>query len=183
MKLLLGIIGEQFSGKDTVADYLVAKHNAFHIRQSHILDEILDVLDLPISRRNEMDLGIALRKTFGTDTVGKAVEKRLRESNQELQVVQGIRFQEEFNIVRRLGGKMIYITAPAETRYQRAMQRQEKADDQTQTFDQFLETEKTEPTEVGIPGLGAKADVKIENNGTLEELYQQIETILHGEEI
>lgn len=181
MKLLLGIVGEQFSGKDTVADYLVEKHGAFHIRQSHILDEILNVLGLPISRRNEMDLGMGLRQMFGTQTVGEAVRKRLEKSDKELRVVQGIRFQEEFDIIRGLGGKMIYITASPETRYNRAMNRQEKSDDQTQTFEQFLETETTEPTEVSIPELGAKADYKIDNNSSLEELYQQIETILHGE--
>jgi len=178
MKLLLGIMGEQFSGKDTAAEYLVAKHGAFHIRQSHILDEILEVLGLPISRRNEIDLGMALRQSFGTQTVGRAVEKRLRDSPQELKVAQGIRFREEFDIVRGLGGKMVYITAPAEIRYQRAMQRKEKSDDQTQSFEQFLETEKIEPTEIGIPALGAQADFKIENKGTLEELYQKIEAIL-----
>lgn len=181
MKLLFGIVGEQFSGKDTVADYLVKKHGAFHIRQSHILDEILSALGLPISRRNEMDLGIGLRQMFGTQTVGEAVKKRLEKSAKELQVVQGIRFQEEFDIFREMGAKIIYITAPAEIRYERAMRRQEKSDDQTQTFDQFLNTEKTEPTEVGIPELGAKADLKLDNSGSIEQLYQQIETILHGQ--
>jgi dephospho-CoA kinase len=178
MKLLLGIVGEQFSGKDTAADYLKDKHGAFHIRQSHILDEILNVLGLEISRRNEIDLGMALRQVFGTQTVGQAVAKKLAESNKPLEVAQGIRFQEEFDIVRKLGGKMIYITAPAEIRYQRAMQRQEKTDDRKQTFEQFLETEKTEPTEVGIPGLGAQADMRIDNSGSREDLYKKIDDLL-----
>lgn len=183
MKLLLGVVGEQFSGKDTVADYLVAKHGAFHIRQSHILDEILHILGLPISRRNEIDLGMALRSTFGVQAVGQAVAKRLAESDKELRVVQGIRFQEEFDIVKRFGGKMIYITAPPEIRYERAMKRQEKSDDQEKTYEQFLALEQTEPTETGIPKLGQQADYTITNQGDLTELYEQIEKILHDQGI
>ena len=64
MSLVLGIIGERFAGKDTVAEYLVKKYKAFQIRHSLILDEILNILDLPISRRNEMDIGAAIRSKY-----------------------------------------------------------------------------------------------------------------------
>ncbi len=181
MKLLLGIVGEQFSGKDTIADYLQAKHGAFHIRQSHILDEILNVLGLEISRRNEIDLGMALRKVFGTHTVGNAVAKRLAQATEPLQVVQGIRFQEELDIVKRFGGKIIYITATPEIRYERSKQRKEKVDDQENSFEDFLKIEQAEPTETGIAGLGQQANYKINNIGDLENLYQKVEDILTAE--
>lgn len=181
MKLLLGIVGEQFSGKDTVADYLQAKHGAFHIRQSHILDEILNILALEISRRNEIDLGMALRQVFGTHTVGNAVAKRLAQATEPLQVVQGIRFQEELDIVKRFGGRIIYITGPVEIRYERSKQRKEKTDDQEKSFDEFIKIEQTEPTEIGIAKLGEQADYKINNDSGLEELYQKVEDILTAE--
>lgn len=182
MKLLLGIVGEQFSGKDTVAEYLERKYGAFHIRQSHILDEILNTLGIEISRRNEMDLGMALRKTFGTQTVGEAVRKRLDAAHEEIKVVQGIRFREEFDIFKAMGAKMLYVTAPAEIRYQRALKRNEKSDDQNQSFEEFTTREVTEPTEINIATLGGQADYRIENDGTLEQLYQKIEQLIHGQD-
>nr|AIA16114.1 AAA domain protein [uncultured bacterium]AIA16345.1 AAA domain protein [uncultured bacterium] len=180
MKLLLGFIGEINSGKDTAAEYLVNKYGAYHIRQSHILDEILGVLGIEVSRRNEIDLGMALRSAFGADTVGKAVEKRLKQSDADIRVVQGIRFQEEFDIIQGMGAKMVYITAPSDMRYERSNKRREKSDDGQQTFTEFTATEKTEPTEVGIPMLGAQADVRICNDGDLDHLYQQLEQLIHG---
>ncbi len=91
-------------------------------------------------------------------------------------VVNGIRM-DEMDLVKSWGARIIYITAPAEIRFQRYQQRREKADDGQMDFKAFCEQEK-EPTEVGIPDLGAKADFKIENTGTLEELYAKVDNIV-----
>ena len=178
MKLVLGILGEKFSGKDVATEYLSAKFDTFSIRHSYILDEILKTLGLPVSRRNEIDLGMALRVPFGTSVVGKAVEKRVKESDKDLKIIQSIRFQEEFDIAKNLGATIIYLTATPEIRYQRAMARSEKTDDQAHSYQEFLEMEKTEPTEVGIPGLGTQADYRIDNNGSLEELHQKLDELI-----
>lgn len=176
--LILGLIGEKLAGKDTVAEYLVARHKAVHIRHSHVLDEILALLDLPISRRNEIDLGMGLRRVFGDGILGKALAKRVRHTKTSLVVINGIRFTDELENARGLGAKIIYISAPEEARYARFLKRAEKADDASQTLEQFRSQEK-EPTEVQIPAIGQKADYKIENTGTLEELYTKVEALLH----
>lgn len=178
MKLVLGILGEKFSGKDVATDYLSSKFDTFSIRHSYVLDEILNTLGLPVSRRNEIDLGMALRGPFGTSVVGKAVEKRVKESTKDLRIIQSIRFQEEFDIAKGLGAAIIYLTAKPEIRYKRAMSRNEKADDQVHSYEEFLAMETKEPTEVGIPGLGAKADYRIDNNGTLEELHGKLDELM-----
>ena len=167
------------SGKDTTANYLAEKYSAAHFRFSHILDDILRMLSLDVSRRNEIDLGLGLRKIFGEHVLVNALQARAKSSQNEIIVVNGIRM-DEFEVVKGWdSAKIIYITAPIETRFERYKQRHEKADDAATGIDAFAAQEK-EPTEVGIPGLGAKADFRIDNTGTLEDLYKKTDEIIKG---
>lgn len=179
MKFILALTGEKLGGKDTVAEYLVTKYGACHVRHSHILDDILRLLDMPISRRNEIDLGMGLRRVFGDGTLNAGLRKRVRESTSEIVVINGYRFQDELANVKELGARTVYITAPEATRYERFLKRQEKVDDARQTIEQFRQQEH-EPTEIGIPSLGAQAEFRIENTGTLEELYAKIDDLLNN---
>lgn len=175
--MIIGLTGEKLSGKDTVADYLVSKYGAENIRHSHLLDEILDILDLPKSRRNEIDLGMGLRKTFGEGVLGKALAKRVKESRARIVIVNGIRFVDELENARALGAKILYVTAPEETRFQRFLNRKEKADDASQTKEEFR-IQEGEPTEIGISKIGEQADFKIVNDGSLFDLNVKIDSII-----
>lgn len=175
-KLVLGILGEKFAGKDAAANYLVAKHHAAHFRFSHILDDILGLLALPVSRKNEIALGLGLRQIFGGQVLGPAIIQRVQSSDKALVVVNGLRM-DEVAALQQLGARIVYVTAPAELRFERYQQRREKTDDGSMDFAAFLEQEKG-PTEVGIPALGESADFKIENTGSLEDLYGQLEGVL-----
>jgi dephospho-CoA kinase len=177
MSLIIGLVGEKLAGKDTVANFLVEKYSAEHFRFTHILDEILEKLNLPISRQNEIDLGLALRKVFGERVLASAVISRAKKSSASIVVINGIRM-DELEPVKNLGGKIVYITAPTELRFERYKSRREKTDDGVMNFEQFKEQEKG-PTEVGIPALGAQADFKVENVGTVEELEEKVVSILN----
>lgn len=176
MSLLLGIIGERSSGKNTVSEYLAKKYGAFTISYSRILDEILGVLDQPISRRNEMDLGMALRGAFGPDVIARALRKRVLQASNDVIAIQSIRFPHEVKNAQDLGGHIVYLEAPLELRYDRAHKRREKADD-NQTLEEFKEMTK-EPTEIGIAALAKDAEFTIINNGTLEYLYGQVDEMM-----
>lgn len=177
-KIILGLIGEKLAGKDEVAKYLVSKYNAFHIKFSHLLDEILDVLNLPKTRRNEIDLGLGLRQIFGNQVLFQALKQRIENSSQSLIVINGIRMDEFTRVVNELKATTCYITAPLEMRYSRYVGRHEKIDDGKLNFEDFAKQDKEELTEKDIPTLGAQADYKIENVGSLEALYGAVEQIL-----
>ena len=89
--MIIGLVGEKLAGKDTAANYLVEKYQADHFRFTHILDAILEELNLPISRANEIDLGLSLRKVFGEHVLVNALQKRVKKSWAKLVVVNGIR--------------------------------------------------------------------------------------------
>lgn len=177
MKTIFGIVGEKFAGKDVAANFLVEKRGAYHVRFSQIFDEILNILDIPVSRKNEIAIGNGIRSVFGEGVFVPALVKRIKASNNSLIVVNGIRLLEEFEAIKALGAKIIYITAPAEIRFERYKTRKEKADDGAQNYEDFLAVEKTH-TEKFIGSLGLKADCKIENTGSLEDLYGNIKAIL-----
>lgn len=175
--LIIGLTGERFAGKDEVAEYLVKKFQADHIKYSQVLDEILESLGLPITRRNEIDLGLSLRQAFGEDILWGGMLKRIKQSWSGLVIINGIRFKNEFDNVKRIGGKIIYVTAPQNLLFERSKLRKEKDDDGLLTLEAFKKQE-SELTEFGIPALGAEADFKVENTGSLEELYKKVEEVV-----
>jgi dephospho-CoA kinase len=105
-----------------------------------------------------------------------ALEKRVKEAWTKTIVVNGIRM-DEMEIVKSWGAKTIYVTAPMAVRFDRYNNRHEKADDAEMDLEQFKQQEDG-PTEVNIPELGAKADFKIENAGSLEDLYKKVDAII-----
>ena len=175
--MIIGLVGEKLAGKDTGANYLAEKYGAEHFRFSNILDSILEELNLPISRKNEVSLGLGLRKIFGAHVLVNALEKRLKKSWAKLIVVNGIRMDEMAVVKSWQDAKIIYITAPPQVRFERYKNRHEKADDAVMDFEQFVKQD-AEPTEVGIPELGKSADFKIENTGSLSDLYKKLDEIL-----
>ena len=175
--MIIGLVGEKLAGKDTVANYLVGKYNAGHFRFTHILDAILEDLNLEISRKNEIDLGLSLRKIFGEHVLVNALEQRVKRSLSSYRVVNGIRM-DEMDVVKSWGAKIIYVTAPAKTRFERYQQRKEKADDGIMDFEHF-ELQEKDATEQAIPELGKKADFRIDNVGSLEELYRKVDDIIN----
>jgi len=177
MSILLGIIGERLAGKDTVGLYIKDKCQAFHIKYSNILDEILDILDQPKSRRNEIDIGMSMRAVFHEGVLNAAIKKKILAAPEEVKIVNGIRFQDEYDTLKSLDAKFIYVTAPQEILYQRFLQRRQKADDNSLSAQEFAKLE-NEPTEIKIPQLGARADFKIDNTGSLEELYKKTDEII-----
>jgi len=175
--MIIGLVGEKLAGKDTVANYLAAKYGAEHFRFTHILDDILNTLNLPVSRQNEIDLGLNLRKVFGDHVLVNALQSRMAKAKSKLLVVNGIRM-DEFDVVKSWPDtKIIYVTAAPEIRFQRYLERHEKADDGQLSYDQFLEQDKG-PTEINIPDHGKQADYKINNIWLFDRLYQEVDEIM-----
>jgi dephospho-CoA kinase len=177
--MIIGVLGEKLAGKDTVAEYLVDKYGASHVRTSKILDELLNVLGLPITRQNEIEAGRGMEIVFGPHVIGEAVKKRIENlQKKDLIIINGLRLQNQFDDAKQLGAKIIYVTAPAELRYQRSLKRIKENKDGISSFEDFLAVEQGW-TEITIPKFATRADYKIENTGTLEELHAKVDMIIH----
>ncbi|HRH32704.1 MAG TPA: hypothetical protein PK720_00950 [bacterium] len=55
-KIIIGIVGEMGSGKSTVSKIIQDEYGASKYKFSDILREILELLHLPLSRLNLIDL-------------------------------------------------------------------------------------------------------------------------------
>ena len=177
-KIIIGLIGETGSGKDTFCDFIkkTVKEPVFCFRFSDPLSEILMILFSEVKKEDQQWLGKILREKYGNDILAKAMTKKIEKIENGILILNGIRYWEEFEMVKKLGGKNLYITTDQKIRWQRINKRGEKTDDFS-SYEKFLEKEKAK-TEILIPEIGKKADFKIENNGSRDDFYKKIDTIM-----
>jgi dephospho-CoA kinase len=173
---IFGLIGGIASGKTVVADYIVKRKKAGYYRFSDVLRDILLRLHQPNTRENLQNLGVALRKAYGDGILAKTLREDILKDKSEFIVVDGIRYQDEFDMIKELGGVTVYVTAPGEVRYERVKGRGTRGEANINLND-FIECEKRE-TERLIDSIGAKADHRIENTGTLAELKKKTDELL-----
>jgi len=177
-KKIISLVGETGSGKDTFCQYLkrTVKEPVFCFRFSDPLSETLKIFLDGIKKEDQQWLGKILRERFGDDILAKAISKRIKNVKRGIVVLNGIRYWQEYEMIKKLGGKIFYITADPKLRWQRLRKRGEKKDDFS-SFQKFLKREKAK-TEILIPKIGQKADFKIENNGSFGEFYFKTDQII-----
>lgn len=171
MKLIIGLVGEKGSGKETFGNFLKELLPGKLIDRIHFSDllvETLDLWDVPKTRNNLQILAQHMEK-FGAGTFSNAIKKRVENSKAEIVIVDGIRWKSDLEMLKSFPKNLlIYITANINLRYQRTKARKEKAFEEATTFRKFLKEEKAK-NETLIPKIGKNADYKIVNNGSLDE--------------
>ena len=177
-KIILGFVGDLAAGKGTVAKYLQEKYHCNTYRFSTMLRDILDRIYIVQSRENLQLISKVLRENFGQDVMSTVIAKDVELDNNELVIVDGIRRPTDIAYLQNLlGFHLIYVTAQTKTRWERMTKRQENPDEKDKTFEQFLLDEQAE-ADILIKELGNKAEKTINNDGTVEELYNKIENII-----
>lgn len=173
--LAVVFVGEKLAGKEMASRYLIKRHRFVGYRFSKILVSILNQLNLPISRLNETNLAGALRERFGSGVLAETIKSLILDSRNQRVVIDGLRHPAELEALKRLPGfLLVYLTAPLEVRFRRALKRRERVGEGSFSLADFKREERL-PTEVFIHGLGRKAKVKLVNDDGLKDLYEQIE--------
>ena len=175
-KTIIGLVGPIKAGKGTVAKYIYGEFPLVSVyRFSKILADILKILSFPDTRENLQNLAIDLRKRFGAGILAEAVKTKIRNDLAGVILIDGIRAIEEADMVKSLGGIIIYITAPTRVRYARLDD--QKLNEKLISFEDFLMSENKE-TEILINQIGQKADFIIENQSSIKDLYDKLDAIL-----
>lgn len=172
---IIGLVGEKGSGKDTFAKYLqeISDKKIAHIRFSDLLKQTLKLWDLPLTRANLQKLAQVL-EDFGAGTVAHGLEKQIQSTQADIIILDGIRWEPDVELLKKFPEHiLVYITADPKLRFERLKNRGEKIGEAEMTFEQFSDEEKA-PNELLIREIGSKADVKIENNGSIEEFDAKI---------
>ncbi len=177
-KLILGFTGEMASGKGTCAAYLKEKYNAETFRFSTALFDVAHRMHLKDDRDTLQKISTFFRKEFGEDTLAKVMFQDAKGAQAELVVIDGVRRLEDVKYLRELPEfKLVFLSAPIRTRYERMVKRGEKADDSTKTYHEFEADHKRE-SELEITKLEAFAQEVIDNSGTMPELQAALDTII-----
>ncbi len=177
-KLILGFVGQAGCGKGTAADFLREQYGAGYYRFSAILSDVLDSLAIEKTRDNFIKCSEAVRKTFGEDVLSYALETRAIQSKENIVIIDGIRRLDDIVALEPLPNfKMIAIDVPARIRYERLVNRGEKASEKTMTWEQFLKEEQRS-TEITIPSVMERAWRTIPNDRTRQELETRIQSFM-----
>jgi dephospho-CoA kinase len=178
-KIILGFAGELACGKGTATKYITEKHNGGAHKFSNMLRDVAHRMHLEESRENIQKISTFFRQNFGEDIMSRVIYKDVVADSHSIIAVDGVRRLMDIKYLTTLPGfKLIYIEANIERRYERIIKRGENSDDLSKTFEGFKEDHLKE-TESQIKDLKKKADFVLDNNGTLEDLYKQIEDVLN----
>jgi len=176
--MIIGITGKIASGKDTVANYLQEKLKGVRLGFSDALAETLAIYDLPVTRENLQKLSTILRQNFSEDILAKAMAKKASESGDRAVIIDGVRRNTDIdNFKSQPDFYLIFVETSLEIRYQRYIQRGRGAGDKEMSLAEFTDKDNAE-SEKQIGGLKDQAQYVVGNNGTLEELYHQLENII-----
>ena len=178
-KLILGLVGEIASGKGSIVKYLEKRYSATSNRFSTTLRNVLDRMYVDVNRKNMQTLSLILRQSFGENLLAKIISKDAMNDDNPIVVVDGIRRPADIEFLSVLPEfKLAYVTTDMKTRYERIINRDENKDDAAKTFEEFEQDHKAE-TELEIPNIGKKAQIKIDNTGDFEGLYEQVDKIIN----
>ncbi len=200
---IIGIIGAIGSGKDTIADYLIAAHGykkaSFARRVKDAAAAVFrwdrEMLEgsTPESRewREQVDpfwglsprqalqkIGTEMFRTHIRDDIWvRALEKDLVAEPAQNFVITDCRFQNEIDTIRGLGGRLIYVSRGAQPEWvPRAIEAYSGAPDAIAWF----AASGIHLTVWSTYALASQADARICNDGTLEELYATVSKTLNG---
>jgi len=179
MKIIVGIAGEIAAGKTTATDYLKEKHGAVSFRFSEMLRDILDRLHIEKSRTNLQTLSSTLRQNFSEDIMSKVLVEDVKQSDAQFIITEGIRRPSDVTFLRELPNfHIIAIHTDAKLRYERLSSRNENPDDKTKTWEAFVHDGEQE-AERAIQNIMSEAKFSIDNNGSMEELFENIDRIVN----
>lgn len=181
MSRLIGLVGRRGVGKDTVGDYLVSRHGfrkqafARPIKEACALLFQVDPLVFEDRTLKETPLKYNLSprqmaQLVGTDFFRNQVsptfwldyfEDWLASHRDEAVVVTDVRFQNEVDLIRKLGGEVWFIAR--------------NTGDRNEVADLHI-------SESGIDSL-SNITRTVPNDGTLEELHASVERLLEEENV
>lgn len=177
-KIVLVFSGLPASGKDTAALYLKEKYNASIYSFSTMLEDLLRRLYLEFNRDNLVKISEIIRGAFGEDIMAKTMMKDVEADANQIIVVSNARRLADVAYLSKLPNFVLTeIFADMKTRYDRIVTRGQRVDDKTKTFEQF-QADHQRSTEISILEVVKRATEHIDNNGSVEQLQEQLDALV-----
>ncbi len=176
--IIISVVGQPASGKDTVADYIATKGFAEYSSADFIRRD-MDKVGIETTRSNMQVFSADMRKKVGNGYPAMYMTENIQGDT----VISGFRNTAEVEVFKEKFGdqyKIIAVEAPIETRYKWASDRKRIGDNIS--FEEFKKEEDNEKANnTGsheVDKVIGMADIKLINDGTLEDLYGKIDEVL-----
>lgn len=178
--MIIGITGTLGAGKGAIVEYLKRRgFQAYSVRE-FLTQEIAD-RGLPINRDTMVAVANELRDAHGSGYIVQSLYDTAAAVGGDA-VIESIRTMGEVEILQgKPGCILLAVDADPALRYERIRERASATD--AVTWEHFLADEKREfenpdPAKQNLKACIAAADVVIQNNGTLEQLEEEVERVL-----
>ncbi|MDP3735510.1 MAG: AAA family ATPase [bacterium] len=176
---IVGITGTLGAGKGTVVDYLVREKGFVHASVSEFLAVETKRRGIEPDRIARHNLANEYRAQ-GPTVLMEAVYQSVPQGVERV-VLEPQHTVSEVRFMQSRGGVVFAVDADLETRYNRIRERGSLKDNVS--FDEFAAIQKLEmasddPNKNNLGAAIEAADFHVTNDGTLEELYTQIEQVL-----
>ena len=178
--MIIGLTGSYCSGKDSVADYLVADQGFIHYSLSDELRKELAGRGIVPTRENLIVHGTALRQTMGNTVLARRVLENI--SPGKNYIITSIRHPDEvMELQKHPDFFLVNVDAPAPLRFARMKQRNRPGD--PETFEMFLASERKESQTSGsgqqLTACSALAQYQFINDlPSLDALHAAVTTLL-----
>lgn len=179
-KIVIGLAGSIASGKDTVANYVVEKFGGQTVSFSQPLRDILNRVFLPINRVNLSTLAQMLVDHFSDDVLSRTIAEEIKASSKDIFVLPNIRRESDYACLTSepsFNFILVGVNTDTKTCYDRLIKRSQNVDDKSKTWEQFQKDLQLS-TEVDIVNLIRKASYQLDNNGSLDGLYSQLDRLI-----
>jgi dCMP deaminase len=177
--MLIGLTGKNGSGKGEVAKFLKESGYDFYSLSDILRDELV-TRGQEVTRENLISIGNELRSNYGAGILAERVLQKIGPDAHA--IIDSIRNPFEVEALRtRKGFCLLSIEADPKVRFERTRARNREND--PKTYEEFLEYEAREaftndPTTQQMNRTEAMADAVVENNGTVDELKEQVRQVI-----
>jgi dephospho-CoA kinase len=179
--IVIGITGTLGAGKGTIVEFLKTKRGFAHFSvRNYILQEIRK-LGLPENRDSMVIVANDLREKNSPSFITDQLYKQAMVSGRNA-VIESIRTPGEVESLRKKSRFFLFaVDAHPQTRFKRIQQRNSETDQID--FETFLANENREmnsddPHKQNLQKCIELADFKFVNNGTVEELIDEVKKVL-----
>lgn len=178
---IIGITGTLGAGKGTIVDYLIEKKGYQHFSVRGYLTRVIIERGLPVNRDSMVAVANELRQNHSPSFIVEELYKQAGQSGKDC-VIESIRTVGEVKALKQKGNFYLFaVDADRLERYKRIQQRASETDFiDYNTFVQNEEREmnSTDPNKQNLSACMALADYRFDNNGTVTDLYQQVDHVI-----